>query len=118
MNGFVAFICSIILGIILLPISFIYSLLVNIKSLNIFFLNNAITIDILGNVNGELIERIVTKEKNTFFGRRGITISASLGYLEVNNKLNKKGLWLSKVLDIAFNEKNHCIEAYLKEIKI
>lgn len=112
MKGFIAFIVAFILGWILLPISFIYSMLVNIRNLNQFFLNNAITLDILGNVNGELIERFVTKEKNTLFGTRGVTISASLGQLEYLKKLNKKGLFLSKLLDLCFNQKHHCLSAY------
>ena len=111
MKGFIAFICAIILGVIWLPISFLYSMFVYRFSSN-FFLNNAITIDILGNVNGELLERLVTKEKNTLFGTRGVTISASLGYLEVRCQLNKRGKLLSKLLDKAFNEPNHCVNAY------
>lgn len=111
MKGFVAFVCAIVLGIIWLPISFIYSMFVYHFSSN-FFLNNAITIDILGNVNGELLERLVTKEKNTLFGKRGVTISASLGELEYIGKLNKRGLFLSKLLDLCFNQKHHCLSAY------
>ena len=111
MKGFIAFICAIVLGIIWLPISFIYSMFVYRFSSN-FFLNNAITIDILGNINGELLERIVTKQRNTLFGTKGVTISACLGYLEVRCQLNKRGKWLSKTLDKAFNETNHCVNAY------
>jgi hypothetical protein len=61
MKGFIAFIVACILGLILLPISFIYSFLVYLfqNKLYYFFLNNAITIDVLGNVNSELIERLV-----------------------------------------------------------
>jgi hypothetical protein len=119
MKGFIAFIVAVILGLILLPISFIYSFLVYLfqNKLYYFFLNNAITIDILGNVNGELIERLVTKERNTLFGSQGVTISASLGDLELRNKLNKKGLFLSKILNFAFNQKQHCIDAYYNLIK-
>jgi hypothetical protein len=69
MKGFIAFVCTIVLGIIWLPISFIYSMFVHRFSSN-FFLNNSITIDILGNINGELLERLVTKERNTLFGTK------------------------------------------------
>ena len=82
-----------------------------------FFLNNSITIDILGNINGELLELIVTKQRNTLFGTKGVTISASLGYLEVRCQLNKRGKWLSKTLDKAFSEKNHCVNAYNSYIR-
>ena len=114
MKGFIVFIVACVLGVILLPISFIYSFIVYLfqNKLYYFFLNNAITIDILGNVNGELIERIVTKERDTLFGLHGVTISASLGDLELRNKLNKKGMLLSKMLNFAFNQKQHCIDAY------
>lgn len=112
MKGFIAFVVAFALGWILLPISFFYSMLVNIRNLNQFFLNNAITLDILCNVNGELIERFVTKEKNTLFGQKSVTISASLGQLEYLKKLNKKGLFLSKLLDLCFNQKHHCLSAY------
>ncbi len=114
MKGFIAFICAVILGCLLLPISFLYSFFVYLfqNKLHYFFLNNAITIDILGNVNGELIERFVTKEKRTLFGEQGVTISASLGDLELRGKLNKKGLFLSKMLNFAFNQKQHCVDAF------
>ena len=81
MKGFIAFVCAFVLGIFCLPISFVYSMFVHRFSSD-FFLNNSIVIDILGNVNGELIERLVTKERNTLFGTKGVTISASLGYLK------------------------------------
>jgi len=116
MKGFIAFVCTIVLGIIWLPISFIYSMFVHRFSSN-FFLNNSITIDILGNINGELLELIVTKQRNTLFGTKGVTISASLGYLEVRCQLNKRGKWLSKTLDKAFSEKNHCVNAYNSYIR-
>jgi hypothetical protein len=114
MRAFITFVLAILLGAILLPVSFIYSLFVYRKerTLTSFFYSNAITIDILGNVNGELIERFVTKERNTLFGQQGVTISASLGDLEIRGKLNKKGLFLSKILNFAFNQKQHCIDAF------
>ena len=80
-------------------------------------MNNALTLDILGNVNGQLIERLVTCERDTLFGREGVTISASLGELEYRNKLNKKGLKLSKILNFVFREETHCLTAYQNYLK-
>lgn len=116
MKGFIAFVCAIILGIILLPISFVYSMFVH-RFGSDFFLNNAITIDILGNINGELIERLVTKERNTLFGTKGVTISASLGDLELKGKLNKRGIFLCFILEFFFSEPDHCINAYNNYIR-
>lgn len=119
MRAFITFVLAILLGAILLPVSFAYSLLVYRKerTLSSFFYSNAITIDILGNINGELIERIVTKERNTLFGSKGVTISASLGQLEYRKKLNRFGTFISKTLDIAFNEPNHCLNAFVSYLE-
>jgi hypothetical protein len=74
-------------------------------------------IDILGNVtSGELIEDTVTHEEDTYFGNGKITISASIGHVEVDGKLNKFGKWISKVLNVAFNEKKHAEWSYEREI--
>lgn len=56
-------------------------------------------IDLLSNVLiGELIEDWVTSEENTLFGKGNITISAALGDLKRQGKLNKHGLWLCRWL--------------------
>jgi len=119
MRAFITFVFAILLGAILLPVSFIYSLFVYRKerTLTSFFYSNAITIDILGNVNGELIELMVTKERKTLFGQRGVTISASLGQLEYRKKLNLFGKFISKTLDKAFNEPNHCHNAFVSYLE-
>ncbi|RLD69234.1 MAG: hypothetical protein DRI95_00650 [Bacteroidetes bacterium] len=74
----------------------------------------AVGLDLLGNVAvGELIELLVTDKRNTLLGKGNITISASLGKLQLEKELNKRGLKFSKLLDKIF-EQNHCILAYLK----
>jgi hypothetical protein len=71
-----------------------------------------IGIDQIGNVcSGELIEDCITAEENTTFRQSGITISASTGKLETEDKLNKTGKWFTKTLSKIF-EKNHSILAY------
>ena len=75
------------------------------------FMQIAYIVDLLGNVLvGELIEDVVTAEEDTWFGNGGISISAALGKLEFENKLNGRGLFFSKVL--ASFEADHCVRAY------
>lgn len=125
-------ISAIVLGIILLPVGFLYDLgkcVKEAKTISFFkrfwslikavFLNlswlcgqTAIAIDLLGNViSGELLEDCLTSEENTTFRDPNITISASVGKLEIEGKLNKTGIWFSKLLSKVF-EDNHCINAY------
>lgn len=70
-------------------------------------------IDLYGNVIlGELIEDIVTAEENTYFGKGDITISAALGDLKLQDKLNKRGLLFCNVLSkLDFVHEDHCIAA-------
>jgi len=75
------------------------------------FMQIAYIVDLLGNVLvGELIEDIVTAEEDTWFGKGGITISAALGKLEFEGKLNGRGKFFSKVLG-SF-EADHSVRAY------
>jgi len=79
----------------------------------IFFV--AISIDYFGNAFcGELIKLFVTKNKHTLFGRGEVTLSAAIGQAEFAESLTPFGIWLSKSLDVAFNEEGHCLIAYTK----
>jgi hypothetical protein len=74
----------------------------------------AIRYDELGNVWGEWLEDSVTSEENTLFGNKNTTVSASIGELEVNQKpMLIKGMFLSKLLNKFFRQKQHCKDAYL-----
>lgn len=77
----------------------------------------AFAIDVLGCVMfGEFFELILAiKRGDTFFGRLN-SISAAIGHLIETKNISKFGIWFSKLLDKIFKEKNHCIEAYYKEI--
>jgi hypothetical protein len=88
----------------------LYQIWVTVKKTFFYF---GYLVDLLGNaVVGELIEDIVTHEEDTLFGRGDITISAALGHLKRDEKLNKTGLWLCKVLDFFdINHKDHCLNA-------
>ena len=83
------------------------------KETSDWFYYFALAIDYLGNVlTGTLIQSMVTTHKETLLGRPLITISAAIGELKINNKLDTKfGVWLAKVLDKVF-EPNHCTNSY------
>ncbi len=131
-------IAAILLAIILFPLGLLYSLYLPFrKGLNFvrfirywknlfiqiytlimyMFHSIAFTIDVLGNVIvGELIEDLITKQENTWFGCRLHSISQSIGQVQSNNMLNKFGKFLQKSIDFVFG-KNHCINAYLFKLK-
>ena len=127
------FVASIILGIILLPILFIYQLIWAIIKFKqepwkkiIYFIGEVgfviswilsrigVGIDILGNVLGELIKKFVSKSDETYFGKVNMTISGSLGHLELDNKLTPFGKQLVNLLNKIFREggDGHCINSY------
>lgn len=70
-------------------------------------------LDLLWNVHGELIEDAVTHEDDTTFGEKDISVSASIGKLEIDGKLNKTGRIFSKVLNFVFWQKQHAKDAWL-----
>jgi len=65
---------------------------------------------------GELLEDLVTWKENTWFGNGRTTVSASIGQLENKEYLNKAGKIFSKFLNFIFNEKDHSLKAYNKQI--
>jgi hypothetical protein len=72
----------------------------------------AYALDMGWNVNGEILEDMFTAEENTTFTQRDLSVSASVGKLEIEGKLNKSGKRFSKVLNFAFNQKQHAIDAW------
>jgi hypothetical protein len=119
--GLLEFIGSIIVTIILMPIGFIYSLgysiwlSITIKKWYAFFLfwwrfidgmfaslgyilhSFAYSLDLMWNVNDELIEDIITHEEHSEFSKKNITVSASVGKLEIEDDIlptSKEG-WVS-----------------------
>jgi len=91
-------------------VAVIYQVWVVVKYI---FLQIGFVIDLYGNVLvGELIEDFVTAEEDTLFGYGDITISAALGDLLRKNKLNKTGIWFTKVLSkLDSKHENHCLAA-------
>lgn len=72
----------------------------------------AYSLDMGWNVNGEMIEDAITTEENTTFNQKNISVSASVGKLEIDGKLNKFGLKFSKFLNVVFHQKRHAIDSW------
>jgi len=81
------------------------------------FKDIAISYDELGNVYGEWVEDSITMEDDTPLGDKNTTISASIGYLEHENKhMFNRGKKLSKILNIVFRQKKHALGSWLTKI--
>jgi hypothetical protein len=72
----------------------------------------AYALDLTWNVNGEIIEDIITTEENTTFNQKNISVSASTGKLQIEDKLVPSGKKFSKVLNFFFGQKQHAIDAW------
>ena len=117
MRNYLLLFIALILAFVYLPFSWIYTLLGNRfskENQDEILLGLAITVDILGNIVGLPLYHLFAKKRdgNTLFCKKGITISASIGHLIATDIINKKGLWFSSVLDIAFKERWHCLNAF------
>jgi hypothetical protein len=78
----------------------------------------AIGFDFIANIfGGELMEDFVSHKSVSHFGEKNTTISASIGGLELKSKedklyKSKKGQILSEILNIVFNQTQHCIDSW------
>lgn len=72
----------------------------------------AYALDLAWNVNGEIIEDMVTAKEDTTFTEKNISVSASIGKLEIDDELNKTGKRFSKILNIFFWQKRHAVDAW------
>ena len=72
----------------------------------------AYSLDLGWNVNGEILEDMLTAEENTTFTQKNMSVSASVGKLQIDGKLNKFGLKFSKLLNFFFGQKQHAIDAW------
>jgi hypothetical protein len=72
----------------------------------------AYSLDLTWNVYGEIIEDLVTAEEHTTFTDRDMTVSSSVGKLEVDGKLNKFGIKFSEFLNIVFGQKRHAVDSW------
>lgn len=71
------------------------------------------TQDLMWNIYGEAIEDVTTTKEDTLFGKKNVTVSTSIGKEEFQNKLVPSGKKISKVLNVAFNQKQHAIDSWL-----
>ena len=69
-------------------------------------------LDLIWNMFGEAIEDTVTTEEDTEFTKKNVSVSASIGKLQIDGKLNKFGRAFSKALNFAFGQKNHAPGAW------
>lgn len=136
LTGILALTAALIVSLIVLPIGFLYSLGYSIwltvtlqdwkamfkylwtlidgilAAIGHAFYYLAEALDIMWNVKGEVIEDVITHEDNTTFGQKNTTVSYSVGKLEHEGKLNVFGRILSKILNIAFLQKQHALDSY------
>lgn len=82
-------------------------------SLGHMIYNIAYGLDLAWNVNGEMIEDMVTTEEDTEFSKKNIPVSSSIGKLEMDGKLNDSGKIFSKALNLAFCQKSHAVDSWL-----
>lgn len=69
-------------------------------------------LDMGWNVNGEILEDMFTAKEDTDFSKKNISVSGSIGHLEVDGDLNKTGKIFSKLLNFAFNQKRHAVDTW------
>jgi len=72
----------------------------------------AYSLDLGWNVNGEILEDMFTAKEDTHFTEKNISVSATIGKLEIDGDLNKSGIRFSKVLNFFFNQKQHAVDAW------
>lgn len=77
-----------------------------------FLYETAYSLDLAWNVNGEILEDMMTAEEDTTFTDRELSVSASVGKLEIDGDLNKFGKKFSKLLNFFFAQKHHAIDAW------
>ena len=131
-----------VLACIFLPIGIIHttiSSIFNIKNLGEYWFNFCLeiwlvitrfyfyiglSIDYLGNVVcGPLLINLISKKgwykKNKHLlicGKSGITLSSAIGQVQYHDSLNKAGVYLTIILNKAFNESDHSLDSYLRYI--
>jgi len=72
----------------------------------------AYAMDLGWNMVGEILEDWITHKEDTEFTKPGVSVSASIGKLEIDGDLNKRGKTFSKLLNFAFQQKSHAKGAW------
>lgn len=109
----ILFIVAVILTVLLFLPSIVYSIFDVIKygsvyrRLNYYFLNSAVSIDIMANsVFSNMLNGILIKKGGHYFGSKNSTISEAIGINFCIGKLSFVGLGLCGILNMI--HKNHC----------
>jgi len=136
LNGLITLIMAILVTVLMWTLGVLFSLIysiwltVTLKKFSAFFIfwwrlidgfaasighilfESAVGLDMSWNVNGEIIEDIVTAKEDTMFSEKNITVSATVGKLELSGDLNKFGIKFSRFLNFVFNQKSHAVDAF------
>ena len=117
MRGFLLLITALLLSVILLPIGFLFQIVITMcKSLNEYLFRIAKSIDQLGNVVCVgLFNMTLIKKIGYHFGNEDVTISYVLGMNKKLNTLTWLGIGLGNLLDAI--EKDHLQKAINYEQK-
>ena len=111
MRGFILLIIALLLSLVLLPVGFIFQIIVTLfKGINTYLFTIAKSIDQLGNVVcADLFNTTLIKKGGYTFGNEDVTISHVLGMNKKINTLTFTGKTLSWLLNII--EKDHVEKA-------
>jgi len=123
LKSFTLFLIAFTLLVTTTPIGFLYAvlrqmILRQIKSLNIFFIDVAIALDVAGNVMMQYLlnDLLLVRKQNTYyFGNDKETISSVIGKNSLTNTLSYLGLRLNAFLN--FLDKNHSLNSIIYDIK-
>lgn len=78
--------------------------------------NIGYSLDLLWNVKGEALEDMITAKEDTTFGQKNISVSASVGKLEIEGELNAWGRFSSKVLNFVFQQRQHATDSWYMKL--
>lgn len=117
--GFILFIVSVVLSLVIYPLAFLTSIItgfrkvsfkVGLKKLNRQFMDIAVSIDATGNVVcDDLLNVIWISSKGYRFGNRKETVSSVLGKNQQAKTLTWLGRLIAWILDTI--DKNHCLKS-------
>lgn len=122
--GFLLFLVSVILSVILYPLAFLASIIkgfyktsfkIGLDKLNQQFLDIATSIDANGNVVADdLFNFALIRKEGYQFGKRKETISSVLGKNQLSQTLTPIGWLLASLLDLI--QKHHCFRSIDNQI--
>ena len=124
LKSFLLFCIAIVLLIFTTPIGFFYALLRQLflgklKSLSVYFLEVAISIDNTGNVMMQYLlnDLLLTKRQETYyFGNKKETISSVIGKNSLTNTLSALGKALNAFLN--WIDKDHSLNSIIYDLRL